>query len=133
VSRADLGGGSITAIPIVETTDADVSGYIPTNLISITDGQIYLDQGRHERNERPARVDSSETVIAGDSGALGCVATVVSSSTCSRDECRTAITGARCRYESGKTWDSIRAVPRSSASAIAVEDSPSNTVSPSVN
>ena len=52
--RADLGGGSVTALPIVETTDSDLSGYIPTNLISITDGQIYLDPARHERNERPA-------------------------------------------------------------------------------
>jgi len=52
--RADLGGGSVTAIPLVETTDSDMSAYIPTNLISITDGQIYLDAARHERNERPA-------------------------------------------------------------------------------
>jgi F-type H+-transporting ATPase subunit alpha len=48
------GGGSITAFPIVETTDNDISAYIPTNLISITDGQIYLDTARFERNHRPA-------------------------------------------------------------------------------
>lgn len=59
--RAELGGGTITAIPIVETTDSDLSGYIPTNLISITDGQIYLDPARHERNERPA-VDVGRSV-----------------------------------------------------------------------
>lgn len=59
--RADLGGGSVTALPIVETTDSDLSGYIPTNLISITDGQIYLDRARHERNERPA-VDVGRSV-----------------------------------------------------------------------
>ena len=59
--RVDLGGGSVTAIPIVETTDSDLSGYIPTNLISITDGQIYLDPARHERNERPA-VDVGRSV-----------------------------------------------------------------------
>ena len=59
--RADLGGGSVTALPIVETTDSDLSGYIPTNLISITDGQIYLDPARHERNERPA-VDVGRSV-----------------------------------------------------------------------
>lgn len=47
-------GGSVTAFPIVETTDSDISGYIPTNLISITDGQIYLDSARFERNQRPA-------------------------------------------------------------------------------
>jgi F-type H+-transporting ATPase subunit alpha len=59
--RADLGGGSVTALPIVETTDSDLSGYIPTNLISITDGQIYLDPARHQRNERPA-VDVGRSV-----------------------------------------------------------------------
>jgi F-type H+-transporting ATPase subunit alpha len=52
--RDDLGGGSVTAFPIIETTDGDISSYIPTNLISITDGQIYLDTGRFERNQRPA-------------------------------------------------------------------------------
>jgi F-type H+-transporting ATPase subunit alpha len=50
----DAGGGSVTAFPIVETTDSDISSYIPTNLISITDGQIYLDTVRFERNQRPA-------------------------------------------------------------------------------
>lgn len=59
--RTDLGGGSVTAVPIVETTDSDMSGYIPTNLISITDGQIYLDPSRHERNERPP-VDVARSV-----------------------------------------------------------------------
>jgi F-type H+-transporting ATPase subunit alpha len=51
---ADEGGGSVTAFPLVETTDGDISAYIPTNLISITDGQIYLDTGRFERDLRPA-------------------------------------------------------------------------------
>lgn len=48
------GGGSVTAFPLVETSDGDISAYIPTNLISITDGQIYLDTGRFERDLRPA-------------------------------------------------------------------------------
>lgn len=47
-------GGSVTAFPLVETTDGDISSYIPTNLISITDGQIYLDTQRFERDVRPA-------------------------------------------------------------------------------
>jgi F-type H+-transporting ATPase subunit alpha len=55
------GGGSVTAFPIVETTDSDISSYIPTNLISITDGQVYLDTGRFERNQRPA-VDIGRSV-----------------------------------------------------------------------
>lgn len=48
------GGGSVTALPIIETTDGEISAYIPTNLVSITDGQIYLDTARFERNQRPA-------------------------------------------------------------------------------
>ncbi len=52
--RAESGGGSVTALPIIETTESDISAYIPTNLISITDGQIYLDTARFERNQRPA-------------------------------------------------------------------------------
>ena len=55
------GGGSITALPIIETTDGDISAYIPTNLISITDGQLYLDAARFERNQRPA-VDVGKSV-----------------------------------------------------------------------
>ncbi len=54
-------GGSITAFPIVETTDSDISSYIPTNLISITDGQVYLDTALFERNQRPA-VDIGRSV-----------------------------------------------------------------------
>ncbi len=52
--RPEAGGGSVTALPLVETTDGDISSYIPTNLISITDGQIYLDAARFERDQRPA-------------------------------------------------------------------------------
>ena len=59
--RASAGGGSVTAFPIVETTDSDISAYIPTNVISITDGQIYLDSVRFERNQRPA-VDIGRSV-----------------------------------------------------------------------
>ncbi len=40
------GGGSLTALPIIETQEGDVSAYIPTNVISITDGQLYLQSGR---------------------------------------------------------------------------------------
>lgn len=54
-------GGSISAFPIVETTDSDISAYIPTNLISITDGQLYLDARLFERNQRPA-VDIGRSV-----------------------------------------------------------------------
>jgi F-type H+-transporting ATPase subunit alpha len=55
------GGGSVTALPLVETTESDVAAYIPTNIISITDGQVYLDAGRFARNERPA-VDIGRSV-----------------------------------------------------------------------
>ena len=48
------GGGSITALPIIETQAGDVSAYIPTNVISITDGQIFLDTDLFNRGVRPA-------------------------------------------------------------------------------
>jgi F-type H+-transporting ATPase subunit alpha len=50
----DLGGGSLTAIPIVETQAGDISAYIPTNLISITDGQIYLGTDLFHQGVKPA-------------------------------------------------------------------------------
>lgn len=52
--RDDLGGGSLTALPIIETQQGDVSAYIPTNVISITDGQIYLEPGLFFSGVRPA-------------------------------------------------------------------------------
>ncbi len=52
--REEDGGGSITALPIVETLDGDVSAYIPTNIISITDGQIYLEAELFFSGQRPA-------------------------------------------------------------------------------
>ena len=52
--RDDLGGGSITALPIVETQAGDFSAYIPTNVISITDGQIFLESALFNAGNRPA-------------------------------------------------------------------------------
>ncbi len=50
----DLGGGSLTALPVIETQAGDVSAYVPTNVISITDGQIYLEPGLFNSGVRPA-------------------------------------------------------------------------------
>ena len=50
----DYGGGSITALPIIETQAGDVSAYIPTNVISITDGQIYLESDLFNAGIKPA-------------------------------------------------------------------------------
>jgi len=50
----DLGGGSLTALPVIETKEGDVSAYIPTNVISITDGQIYLQTDLFRSGVRPA-------------------------------------------------------------------------------
>jgi F-type H+/Na+-transporting ATPase subunit alpha len=50
----EMGGGSLTALPIIETQAGDVSAYIPTNVISITDGQIYLEADLFNSNVRPA-------------------------------------------------------------------------------
>lgn len=55
------GGGSMTALPIVETQQGEIAGYIPTNLISITDGQIYLDQNLFSGGFRPA-IDIAKSV-----------------------------------------------------------------------
>ena len=50
----DLGGGSLTALPVIETQAGDVSAYIPTNVISITDGQIFLESELFYQGQRPA-------------------------------------------------------------------------------
>lgn len=50
----ELGGGSMTALPIIETQAGDISSYIPTNVISITDGQIFLDADLFHEGQRPA-------------------------------------------------------------------------------
>src|SRR6266513_4334684 len=50
----ELGGGSLTALPIIETQAGDISAYIPTNVISITDGQIYLESDLFFSGIRPA-------------------------------------------------------------------------------
>ena len=50
----DLGAGSLTALPIIETQAGDVSAYIPTNVISITDGQVYLEPNLFNAGQRPA-------------------------------------------------------------------------------
>jgi F-type H+-transporting ATPase subunit alpha len=59
--RNELGGGSLTALPIIETEAQDISAYIPTNLISITDGQIYLSPSLFELGVLPA-VDVGKSV-----------------------------------------------------------------------
>lgn len=59
--NAEHGGGSMTALPIVETTQGEISSYIPTNLISITDGQIFLDRNLFTSGFRPA-IDIARSV-----------------------------------------------------------------------
>jgi F-type H+-transporting ATPase subunit alpha len=59
--NAAHGGGSMTALPIVETQQGEIASYIPTNLISITDGQIYLDQSLFSAGLRPA-IDIAKSV-----------------------------------------------------------------------
>ena len=63
--RDDLGGGSITALPIVETQAGDVSAYIPTNVISITDGQIFLESALFNAGNRPVNVGLSVSRVGG--------------------------------------------------------------------
>lgn len=59
--REELGGGSLTALPVIETEAQDISAYIPTNLISITDGQIYLSPALFELGVLPA-IDVAKSV-----------------------------------------------------------------------
>ena len=63
----EKGGGSITALPVIETQEEDVSSYIPTNVISITDGQIFLSSGLFRLGQRPAiNVGLSVSRVGGD-------------------------------------------------------------------
>jgi F-type H+-transporting ATPase subunit alpha len=63
----DLGAGSLTALPIIETQAGDIAGYIPTNVISITDGQIFLETSLFYQGIRPAiSVGSSVSRVGGD-------------------------------------------------------------------
>lgn len=65
--NADLGGGSLTALPFIETQAGDISAYIPTNVISITDGQIFLDSDLFHSGVRPAiDVGFSVSRVGGD-------------------------------------------------------------------
>ncbi len=57
----DIGGGSLTALPVIETKAGDISAYIPTNVISITDGQIFLDADLFNAGQRPA-IDTGNSV-----------------------------------------------------------------------
>lgn len=63
----DLGGGSMTALPVIQTQAGDVSAYIPTNVISITDGQIFLNADSFYAGQRPA-IDAGTSVsrVGGD-------------------------------------------------------------------
>src|SRR5512145_642359 len=64
--KADLGGGSLTALPIIETQAGDLSAYIPTNVISITDGQIFLEADLFHQGVRPAiNVGNSVSRVGG--------------------------------------------------------------------
>jgi F-type H+-transporting ATPase subunit alpha len=64
--KADAGGGSLTALPIIETQAGDLSAYIPTNVISITDGQIFLESDLFNQGVRPAiNVGNSVSRVGG--------------------------------------------------------------------
>lgn len=59
--RAEQGGGSMTALPVIETQQGEIAAYIPTNLISITDGQVYLERELFSAGQRPA-IDLGKSV-----------------------------------------------------------------------
>jgi F-type H+-transporting ATPase subunit alpha len=68
----ELGGGSLTALPIIETQAGDLSAYIPTNVISITDGQIFLESDLFHQGTRPAiNVGNSVSRVGGSAQIKG--------------------------------------------------------------
>ena len=70
--RKELGGGSLTALPIIETQAGDLSAYIPTNVISITDGQIFLESDLFHQGVRPAiNVGNSVSRVGGSAQIKG--------------------------------------------------------------
>ncbi|HET7219746.1 MAG TPA: F0F1 ATP synthase subunit alpha, partial [Vicinamibacterales bacterium] len=70
--RTELGGGSLTALPIIETQAGDLSAYIPTNVISITDGQIFLESDLFHQGVRPAiNVGNSVSRVGGSAQIKG--------------------------------------------------------------
>jgi F-type H+-transporting ATPase subunit alpha len=70
--KKDLGGGSLTALPIIETQAGDLSAYIPTNVISITDGQIFLESDLFHQGVRPAiNVGNSVSRVGGSAQIKG--------------------------------------------------------------
>ena len=74
----DLGGGSLTALPIIETQAGDVSAYIPTNVISITDGQIYLETEMFNAGFRPAVNAGLSVSRVGGSAQIGAMKKIAS-------------------------------------------------------
>ncbi len=73
----ELGGGSLTALPIIETQAEDISAYIPTNVISITDGQIYLSSKLFYSGRRPAINAGLSVSRVGGSAQINCMKKVV--------------------------------------------------------
>src|SRR5207245_7231986 len=75
----DYGGGSLTALPIIETRANDISAYIPTNVISITDGQIFLETDLFNAGVRPAINVGFSVSSVGSSGQNGAIKQVARS------------------------------------------------------
>jgi F-type H+-transporting ATPase subunit alpha len=70
--KKELGGGSLTALPLIETQAGDLSAYIPTNVISITDGQIFLESDLFHQGVRPAiNVGNSVSRVGGSAQVKG--------------------------------------------------------------
>lgn len=69
----EKGGGSLTALPVIETQAGDISAYIPTNVISITDGQIFLDTALFYKNQKPALDIGKSVSRVGSKAQLPCI------------------------------------------------------------
>ena len=120
----DLGGGSLTALPVIETQAGDIAAYIPTNVISITDGQIFLESSLFFSGVRPAiNVGTSVSRVGGNAQtkamkkvAAGCASTSPStaSSRRSRSSAPSSTRRRRARSAAASGW-SRRSTSRSTS------------------
>ena len=102
----ERGGGSLTALPIAETQAGNISAYIPTNLISITDGQIYLDPRLFYEDQKPA-VDVGQERVARRRQDPGAGAEIASRKACGSNTRN--FWSWRCSPASAPWWTSARA------------------------
>ena len=115
--KKELGGGSLTALPIIETQAGDLSAYIPTNVISITDGQIFLESDLFNQGIRPAINVGNSVSRVGGSAQIKAMRQVAGSSA-SRSRAVPRARGVRAVRQRPRPGDAEAAQPRQAADEI---------------